>query len=154
MNNGHFSVNRPFTLSWNIRIHDMAVDTGFIRFGQVLDTNSFVGDEDEGAGNAGLQVIEVSPSWKDFALPIFINEMVLADTPAPGYVYTGPAYEEATFKNDAFWFEAWWSLKGCGFGSFYVRTIQGTPHIDNECMGKVSIKQIFDLIQLPQGETK
>jgi hypothetical protein len=80
--------------------------------------------------------------------------MVLADTPAPGYVYTGPAYEEATFKNDAFWFEAWWSLNGCGFGSFYVRTIQGTPHIDNECMGKASIKQIFDLIQLPQGETK
>lgn len=149
MSNGSFAVSRPFTLSWNIRVHDMAVDIGHIQFGQVLDTSTFVGDEDSSAEAHGLQVIEASPSWKDFALPIFINELVLADNPNQEYVYNGPAYEQASFTNDAFHFVAWWALRGCGFGSFYVRTAGGIPLIDNEGLSKDTIKSIFELIKLP-----
>lgn len=151
MNNGSFVVSRPFELSWHIRVHDMAVDMGKISFGQVVDPGSFVGDEDADAETNVIQVVEVSPSWKDFALPIFINELVLADAPmsSSDTLVGVPAYEEASFVIDNFHTEVLWCLKGCGFGNFYLRTIGGTPHLDNECMNKGTIKRIFDLIQLP-----
>lgn len=149
MSNGKIVVSRPFELSWHIRVHDLALDIGKIRFENVVDPSSFVGDESDDADAYVIQVVEASPSWKDFALPILINEMVLADADVPNVIPDVPAYEEASFVIDTFSVEILWALKGCGFGNFYMRTIGGTPHLDNECLGKNTIKRVFDLIQLP-----
>lgn len=146
-----FIVSRPFELSWNIRINDMANDIGKIRFEKVVDETSFVGDETPGAEEDLYRVVECSPSWKNFALPVLINELTLSDEPmsARDTFDNVPAYEEATFVIDNFHVVIWWSLSGCGFGSYYLRTMGGHPHLDNECMNKGTIKRVFDLIQLP-----
>lgn len=148
MSNGKIVFSRPFELSWHIRVHDLALEMGKIRFENVVDESSFVGDESDDADRYVIKVVEASPSWKEFVLPIFINELVLAD-PSGEPLQNVPVYEEAAFVIDNFSVEMLWALKGCGFGNFYLRTIGGTPHIDNECMSKASIKRVFDLIQLP-----
>lgn len=151
MSNGSFAVCREFELSWTIRVSDLAVDMGKIRFEKVVDPTSFVGDEDVSADEDLYRAVECSPSWKNFALPIFINEMVLQDDPwTPGDTIDNvPVYEEASFVLDVGGTTIWWGLRGCGFGSYYLRTIGGTPHLSNECMNKGTIKKVFDLIQLP-----
>lgn len=148
MSNGRVVASRPFELSWRIRVHDMAVDMGKIRFDNVVDPTSFVGDESEDSEVDCIQVVECSSSWKEFALPIFINEMVLADYPE-SKLQNVPAYEEASFVVDVGHADLFWQMKGLGFGNFYLRTIGGTPHLDNECVGKQTIKEIFELITLP-----
>lgn len=148
-----FSVGRPFELSWNIRIDDLRVDIGKIKFDHVVDPSSFVGDEDSDAENTTIQVTEVGASWRGFVLPILINELNLADEPMSKHDILGavPAYEEASFVIEGGWVDIWWSLKGCGFGNYFLRTTGGYPHLHNECMNKGTILKVFQEIALPQG---
>lgn len=149
-----FVVDRPFELSWNIRVNDLAVDIGKIRFEKVIDDTSFVGDETEGADEDLCRVVEVSPSWKDFVLPILINELNLADEPwaKSDIIQNVPQYEEASFVIEGGVVGIWWGLKGCGFGNYYLHTIGGYPHLSNECMNKGTILEVFRQIALPQGK--
>lgn len=149
MLNASFDPIWRFTLNWEVRYSDLMVSRGFLKFDQVVDPTSFVGDETEGSDEDIIKLVAWEGNWKEIA-PIFVNEMTLQDTDAEMAPFRAevPGYEAASFwlSNDVPGIYANWGVRGCGFGQYYITLSGGYVSINNEWTSKNTILTVLQSI--------